>query len=98
MEMRASHLRRKYGITEDVIFALTRAQLGRCAICAKLLLWGSFTHVDHCHETRRIRGLLCVNCNNGLGQFFDRPELLRAAAHYLEADLAAVRAEADVAA
>jgi|ERR1700690_523045 len=80
---RERHLKTKYGIEEADVEQLLRAQQGRCAICRKMLLWGSFTHVDHDHETHRIRGLLCVNCNTGLGQFFDRPELLRAAAEYL---------------
>ena len=40
--------------------------------------------VDHCHKTGKIRGLLCISCNQGLGSFRDSPEALRAAAKYLE--------------
>ena len=80
---RDRHLKVKYGLTEIDIEALAIDQQGRCAICRKILLVGSFTHVDHDHETGSIRGLLCVNCNLGLGAFFHRPELLRAAAEYL---------------
>lgn len=40
--------------------------------------------VDHCHETKRVRGLLCVGCNAALGHFRDSPQSLRAALRYLE--------------
>ena len=39
--------------------------------------------VDHCHETGRVRGLLCVNCNSGIGKLKDSPDLLRRALDYL---------------
>jgi hypothetical protein len=83
-EGRVRHLRRKYGVTEVDVDTMTNEQLGRCAICRKMLLLGGGTHIDHDHETQRVRGLLCVKCNNGLGQFNDQPHLLRSAAAYLE--------------
>lgn len=60
------------------------AQGSKCAICQRVLRSRKSTHVDHCHETGVVRGLLCVRCNPGLGLFADDPELLRRAAAYVE--------------
>ena len=71
-----------YGITTDEYDAMLVAQSGLCAICRRssdLTL-----HVDHCHKTGRVRQLLCQRCNPALGLFDDDPELLIAAALYLE--------------
>lgn len=40
-------------------------------------------HVDHCHKTGKVRGILCAECNSGLGKFKDRPEFLIKAVEYL---------------
>lgn len=59
-----------------------------CAICGKLpgkTNGGRPLAVDHDHKTGRVRGLLCENCNNGLGRFKDNPAFLREAVGYLEA-------------
>ncbi len=57
-------------------------QGGGCAICGKRPGKVSL-HVDHDHETGEVRGLLCVGCNNALGQFRDDLELLARASDYL---------------
>lgn len=41
-------------------------------------------HVDHCHSTGKIRGLLCSNCNRGIGLLGDTLDDLRSAVRYLE--------------
>ncbi|HEX2040479.1 MAG TPA: endonuclease domain-containing protein, partial [Acidimicrobiales bacterium] len=56
---------------------------GRCAICKRKPTKGISLHVDHEHRTRRVRGLLCFRCNNALGDFGDRSDLLVAALDYL---------------
>jgi hypothetical protein len=78
---------RKYGITEADWDRMLAAQDGRCAICRTGTPGGRGErwHIDHCHTSSRVRGLLCHNCNVGIGNFKDAPDLLRAAAAYLEA-------------
>ncbi len=56
------------------------SQDGLCAICR----CAPAEHVDHDHETGAVRALLCFGCNGGLGQFRDEPDVLRAAAEYVE--------------
>ena len=83
---RAMELRKRFGIEPAQYEALLEQQRGGCAICAAeptAEKWGVL-HVDHCHSTGLIRGLLCARCNVGLGQFNDSPDRLRAAADYLD--------------
>jgi len=62
---------------------MLRSQGGLCLICGVLLTVVNL-HTDHDHATGVVRGLLCINCNQGLGQFKDSPELLMRAATYLK--------------
>lgn len=82
---REGHLKRRFGITQADYEAMLEVQGGGCGICGNLPKEGVALHVDHDHETGEVRGLLCVSCNNGLGQFRENPALLRIAAEYLEA-------------
>ena len=84
--MRHANRRSKYGLTPEAFDALYVAQGGLCGIrhCGEPL-----TEIDHDHSKTKgtagfVRGLLCRPCNFGLGNFRDDPELLRAAADYLE--------------
>jgi hypothetical protein len=83
---------RKYGLTPQTYDDLLNAQGGVCAICGEPERI-SQPHrksgeeplaVDHCHKSGHVRGLLCFMCNTALGKFRDDPDLLRAAADYLE--------------
>lgn len=78
-------LRRLYGITLERYDEMFAAQGRSCAICRKSEWKPRFWHVDHCHNTRRVRGILCSGCNIMLAQAREAPATLRAAAHYLEA-------------
>ncbi|MFC8827857.1 endonuclease VII domain-containing protein [Streptomyces sp. NPDC057137] len=77
---RAGHLKRQYGITEAQRDEMISSQMGICVIC----LSAPAAHVDHCHETGRVRGVLCFNCNSAIGKLGDDPDTLRRAIAYLE--------------
>lgn len=84
--LRDRHLKRRYGLSQEDYDLILAEQNGRCAICGSedpFDRWGKF-HVDHDHLTGYVRGLLCSNCNIGLGQFKDNPMMLKQAIQYLE--------------
>lgn len=72
----------KYKISPDRYAQMWIDQDGDCAICGE----HRELVVDHCHDTGRVRGLLCHRCNVALGWMNDQPENLRRAASYLEQD------------
>lgn len=77
-----------YGLTPENYDSLLKAQGEVCAICGgtnKPGKDGGLLHIDHDHSTGKVRGLLCGQCNRGLGHFKDNPDSLRKAALYLEA-------------
>jgi hypothetical protein len=61
------------------------AQGGGCAICGsdEIRGFGKRLAIDHCHFSAKVRGILCGNCNRGIGAFANEPERLDAAAAYL---------------
>lgn len=78
-----------YGLTEESYKDLFESQSGLCAICSTdrpTGRWKVFA-VDHCHITGKVRGLLCNECNRGMGLLRDNAELLRKAAAYLERNI-----------
>lgn len=77
----------RYGLKSGEYEQILAAQDGGCAICGGPPT-GNHTRlaVDHDHDTGRVRGLLCGNCNSILGLARDDAERLRAAATYLERD------------
>src|SRR5438132_979207 len=85
-KIRQQHITTNYGLSGSDVQQMVSHQLGVCAICESTLIIGgkSGMHVDHDHSTGKVRGLLCMSCNRGLGGFRDNPESLRAAIRYLE--------------
>ena len=73
-----------YGITLEKKKSMFLGQHGKCAICLVVFSKLSSAHVDHDHKTGVVRGLLCGNCNNGLGRFKDSHEFLESASKYLK--------------
>ena len=82
--LRDGYYRRTYGVSADEVDEMLRRQGGGCAVCGDKPERLASMHLDHDHEAGRLRGLLCLSCNQGIGKFRDDPDLLRAAADYLE--------------
>jgi len=78
---RYSALRLKYGLSREDVARLEREAGGNCAICSRG--FNGQYHVDHCHESGKVRGLLCFTCNTALGKFMDSVEILESAIRYL---------------
>jgi len=80
---RKRQLKHLYGLTPEQYAIRLHEQGNRCALCREPFEGRRRPHIDHCHTTNVIRGILCQFCNFGLGQFFDKPDLLQAAIAYL---------------
>lgn len=79
-----SKLKNRYGISLEDYNTLFKLQASRCKICNRHQdELNRKLHVDHDHKTREVRGLLCRDCNNGLGHFKDEVLRLREAIKYL---------------
>lgn len=79
------HLQKTYGITLDEYYQMLDEQDGTCAICDALPPTGrkKYLAVDHDHQTGKVRGLLCDNCNRAIGLLKDDAEVLNKASQYL---------------
>lgn len=73
----------RYGLTVDSYNELLAQQEGVCAICKHECSVNEVLSVDHDHDTNAVRGLLCLQCNAGLGYFGDNTARLLVAAEYL---------------
>jgi len=80
-----NRIKNKYGVSSEEYQKMFDEQEGKCLICekhdddVKQRL-----HVDHCHQTGKVRGLLCFNCNAGMGNLGDDIVLLEKAIQYLK--------------
>ena len=84
--IRYKRLNDKYGVNKEWYEQTLKDQDHRCAICGTLEAKGNGNkhfHVDHDHDTGKVRGLLCAECNTGLGKFQDSVDVLHKAISYL---------------
>ena len=85
-----SYYKRQYGITDAELAQMKQEQDNKCFLCgSEGFLMDKNKHVeklavDHCHETGKVRKLLCHNCNRALGLFKDNHDVIRKAADYVE--------------
>jgi hypothetical protein len=86
--MKDYDLKKAYGITMDQYNQMSTEQEGKCKICNVHI--SEINHkkkkhlcVDHCHKTKKVRGLLCDKCNRGLGLFSENTDRMKRAIEYL---------------
>lgn len=85
-KIKYTNIKKKYNITKEDLDTLYLDCNGSCSICKlpeKDNPGGKALHIDHDHKTGKVRGLLCNNCNSGIGYLKDNIELLEAAIQYL---------------
>ena len=82
--LRRKRIQTRFKLTPEKFDKLLQDQQYSCAIC-KTQLSESELQVDHCHNSGKIRGLLCFSCNLSLGMFKDNIQLLYQAVEYLKA-------------
>lgn len=90
-EVRENLRKHKYGITPVEFQSLLESQNNVCAICGNpesktIRGYKCELSVDHCHNSQKVRGLLCASCNVGIGFFQDNLDLLEKAIAYLKSN------------
>ena len=77
-----NRIKKTYGLTKSQYINLVESQNSSCKICDKNEKDHFKLHIDHCHNTNKVRGLLCSCCNQAIGLLKHSPKLLRNAAEY----------------
>ena len=85
-QKRITTMMRRYGLTPDDYRKMLLSQGGTCALCSRTSEDERYKrlNIDHCHDTGKVRGLLCTPCNHAIGVLGDTAEHIRRAVAYLE--------------
>jgi len=77
---------KKYGLSLEDYNNMLDEQNHKCKLCLTSFttLISKNIHIDHCHTTNKVRGVLCLHCNTGLGYFKDNTRTLTKAINYLQ--------------
>lgn len=78
-----TRITRIFQISQEGRLRLYEAQNYQCSICKNGIVIGGKSHIDHSHSGMYIRGVLCNQCNFGIGQFRDNPRIVERAIRYL---------------
>lgn len=73
----------KYNLNKEDYLNLKKKQSNKCAVCFKRK-YGNRLDIDHCHKTKKVRGLLCNNCNRGIGHLMENISILKNAIRYIK--------------
>ena len=76
-------IKKIYGLTKDCFYKILFAQNSKCSICS-IELTDKNTHIDHCHESGKVRSLLCGRCNQAIGLLDESIDRLSSAIKYLK--------------
>jgi hypothetical protein len=84
-----NQLKHKFGITVEEYYILAKQAGDNCPICGVVFDWknrhkGNRPCIDHCHKTRKIRGIICGKCNAAIGMLYDDIKMLKKAISWLE--------------
>lgn len=79
---RCRHIKTKYKISGKTFYKMLKDQLNCCLICENDIDENSAC-IDHCHSSGIVRGLLCINCNFGIGHFKHNEEIVFRGVEYL---------------
>jgi len=82
LKIKEYNLLKKFNLTIQNYNNLLKNQNNGCAICGKIEK-SKYLNVDHNHNTGKVRGLLCMDCNTGIGKFKDNLNILQNAINYL---------------